>query len=138
MKTMFVKLTAATILCGILTSGVAMAYDDLRVPVPPKRAKGALAPATATTPAAAPTEASVNQAVQRQTQQRFAAASGNRGVLTQDQATKAGWGLVSDHFSDIDTSHKGYVTLDDVQKFLAARTPQGAGTQSQQQIQVIP
>ena len=58
--------------------------------------------------------------------ERFTAATGGdvNGMLSQQQAKAAGWGFVSDHFSEIDQSGSGYVRLDDVLRFQSQRTPQ--------------
>jgi hypothetical protein len=38
----------------------------------------------------------------------------NDGRLTLDQARAAGMHMVVNHFADIDTAHKGYVTMEDI------------------------
>jgi hypothetical protein len=54
--------------------------------------------------------------------QRFAAANTtNDGRLTPDQAQAAGWKGVAKHFQEIDTDHKGYVTLQDIKEWQRAR-----------------
>lgn len=95
----------------------AHAYDDL--PLPPPLPKDWVPPPK-------PTEKSVVQQVETQTRERFAAAAGGdaNGQLSQAQAKAAGWGFVSDHFIEIDSSGSGYVRLDDVLRFISQRTPQ--------------
>jgi len=47
--------------------------------------------------------------------QKFAAANTTHdGHLTLAQAQAAGLHMVVDHFSDIDMSHRGYVTMNDI------------------------
>jgi hypothetical protein len=40
------------------------------------------------------------------------------GFLAKD----AGWGFISDHFAQIDKQHHGYVTFDEIQAFMDARS----------------
>ncbi|WP_318828721.1 hypothetical protein [Burkholderia cepacia] len=114
--TLLASITAATFV-AMSSIGIAFAYDDLpRPPTPPE----------GWTPPPQPSENSVSQDVERQIAQRFTAASGGNpnGLLSQQQAKAAGWGLVSDHFAEIDRAGTGYVRLDDVLRFMSARTPQ--------------
>jgi hypothetical protein len=54
--------------------------------------------------------------------QRFAAANTTAdGRLTLEQAQVAGWKPVAKHFQEIDTDHKGYVTLQDIKEWQRAR-----------------
>ncbi|MGZ2749688.1 hypothetical protein [Burkholderia stagnalis] len=114
--TFLVASMAATV---VATSGIGMAfgYDDLPKPPPPP--EGWVQPPKQS-------ENSVTQNVENQITQRFTAATGGNpnGLLSQQQARAAGWGLVSDHFSDIDRAGTGYVRLDDVLRFMSERTPQ--------------
>ncbi|MEX3630280.1 MAG: hypothetical protein VB138_13325 [Burkholderia sp.] len=97
--------------------GVANAYDDLPKPPPPPEGW---------VPPPKPSEHSVTRNVKNQLTQRFTAAAGGNagGLLSRQQAREAGWGLVSDHFSEIDRAGTGYVRLDDVLRFMSERTPQ--------------
>ncbi|KVW63346.1 hypothetical protein [Burkholderia ubonensis] len=98
-------------------SGAAFAYNDLPMPPPPPA--GWVKPPRQS-------ESSVTQDVENQVKQRFVDATGgdSNGLLSQQQAKAAGWGLVSDHFADIDRAGAGYVRLDDVLRFMSERTPQ--------------
>ncbi|KGM30568.1 hypothetical protein P409_32270 [Inquilinus limosus MP06] len=77
-----------------------------------------------TAPAPKPSPATMAQGVQDELAAQFQRASGSRASLTAQQAKKAGWGFVADHFGQIDTSGKGYVTLAEITSFMAARSPQ--------------
>lgn len=114
--TFLVSGTAATVV-AMSSIGVAFAYDDLPKPPPP--------PEDWVQPPKQ-SEYSVTQDVESQIAQRFTAATnGNpNGLLSRQQAKAAGWGLVSDHFSEIDRAGTGYVRLDDVLRFMSERTPQ--------------
>ena len=98
----------------------AWGYDDVRKPVKPL---GALSLQTAT-PAPKPSPATVAQGVQDELAAQFQRAAGSRQTLTAQEAKASGWGFVADHFSQIDTSRKGYVTLAEISSFMAARSPQ--------------
>jgi hypothetical protein len=53
---------------------------------------------------------------------RFAAANVTHdGRLTVEQAQQAGWNAVVHHFQEIDRDHKGYVTMQDIHEWHAAR-----------------
>jgi hypothetical protein len=55
---------------------------------------------------------------------RFDAAAGHSNrLLTMQGARDASWGLIADHFSEIDRDHDGYVNFDDISAFMAARSP---------------
>jgi hypothetical protein len=63
--------------------------------------------------------------------QRFDAANTTHdGKLTLEQAQQAHWMAVARHFADIDQDHKGYITLQDLHVWTAARR---AARQGQQQ-----
>ncbi|OWJ63582.1 hypothetical protein [Inquilinus limosus] len=109
---------------ALVAAGMALAqpswgYDDVRKPVKPA---GTLALRTA--PAPRPSPATMAQGMQDELAAQFQRASGARSSLTAQQAKKAGWGFVADHFGQIDSSGKGYVTLAEISSFMAARSPQ--------------
>lgn len=67
------------------------------------------------------TSAFAQDARMQQLQSRFEAADANHdGKLTKAEA-QAGMPLVAKHFDEIDATHKGYVTLDDITQFAAKR-----------------
>lgn len=67
------------------------------------------------------TSAFAQDARMQQLQSRFAAADAHHdGKLTLAEA-QAGMPLVAKHFGQIDAAHKGYVTLDEIEKFAAKR-----------------
>jgi carboxypeptidase C (cathepsin A) len=71
-----------------------------------------------------PTDQSNWAAMQRNVQRRFNEASGGGNALTQDQARRAGWGWISDNFSEIDTQRTGRTSLDDINRFMQQRWSQ--------------
>ncbi|MBU9646068.1 hypothetical protein KTF36_29855 [Burkholderia gladioli] len=113
------KLMVAALAGGFSLANVAMAngYDDLPKPPPPPG--GWAQPEKQS-------ERSVTADVDRQVTERFTAANGGdaNGTLSKQQAKAAGWGLVSDHFSEIDRAGSGYVRLNDVLDFMSQRSPQ--------------
>ncbi|MFM9923093.1 hypothetical protein VLK31_08890 [Variovorax sp. H27-G14] len=113
----WITTTALATLVLLLGMGAAHANDDLPRPPPPPA--GWVQPPKQT-------EHSVQRDVESRTAERFTAATGGdaNGTLSQQQAKAAGWGFVSDHFSDIDRAGSGYVRLDDVLRFMSERTPQ--------------
>ncbi|MEK1889567.1 MAG: EF-hand domain-containing protein [Phyllobacterium sp.] len=71
------------------------------------------------------TEETVLQAVNTQLKARFTASAGGIDrTLTKQRAMDAGWGLVGDHFEEIDRDKDGYVTYSDVSRFMQERSPQ--------------
>ncbi len=112
-----VTLLVSSVVVALSGIGAAFAYDDLPKPPPPP--EGWVQPPKQS-------ESSITQDVDNQITQRFTAAAGGNpgGLLSQQQAKAAGWGLVSDHFSEIDRAGTGYVRLDDVLRFMSERTPQ--------------
>lgn len=109
----------ALVLAGIGLGRAAWGYDDVLKPIRPP---GALALRTA--PAPKPSPATMAQGVQDELAAQFQRAAGTRSALTAQQAKSAGWGFVADHFGQIDTSRKGYVTLGEISQFMAQRSPQ--------------
>jgi hypothetical protein len=73
---------------------------------------------------AAPIAPSTGTTLQQQAQQRLEARLGansalsNGASVTKAQAQTQGLGFVAKHFDQIDTSHKGSVTLSDVRQYL--------------------
>ncbi|AOJ01871.1 MULTISPECIES: EF-hand domain-containing protein [Burkholderia] len=60
-----------------------------------------------------------DDAMQQKLEARFAAADVNHdGKLTRSEA-QAGMPRVAQHFDQIDTAHKGYITLADLKQFAA-------------------
>jgi carboxypeptidase C (cathepsin A) len=106
-------MTAA--LVSLSASQPALAYDGVR------RLPHPIAPN-----APRPTDQYNWQALQQHVTTRFNEASGGGATLTQQQAESAGWGLVSDNFSKIDTKGAGQVSLADVLSFLQSRWQQRA------------
>ncbi|MBK5050178.1 2-oxoglutarate dehydrogenase [Burkholderia sp. R-69927] len=73
---------------------------------------------------AAPIAPSTGTALQQEAQQRLEARLGantalsNGAAVTKAQAQTEGLGYVAKHFDQIDTSHKGSVTMSDVRQYL--------------------
>ncbi|WP_180986402.1 hypothetical protein [Burkholderia pseudomallei] len=113
----YLGFTVAATIISMSNLGAAFAYDDLPKPPPPP--EGWVQPPK-------PSEGTVTRDVENQIAQRFTAVTGGNpnGLLSKQQAKAAGWGLVSDRFSDIDRAGTGYVRLDDVLRFMSERTPQ--------------
>jgi hypothetical protein len=65
----------------------------------------------------------VQQELDKRLKSRFDAAAGPGGKLTAQTARAAGWGFVADHFSAIDKSGEGSVTLDQIQNYMSVRSP---------------
>lgn len=74
--------------------------------------------------AAAPQSSDPSPRAQRALQmleQKFSAADANRdGKLTLAEA-QAGMPRIAQHFDEIDTSHQGYITLDQIESFVMSR-----------------
>jgi hypothetical protein len=69
------------------------------------------------------TAETIQQELNQRLENQFTAASGGSGRLTAQQAKKAGWGFIADHFDEITRGNGGSVSLDDVQNFMAERSP---------------
>ncbi len=66
----------------------------------------------------------LRQQVIQKLKARFDAADADRDArLTQDEARAGGLGFVAQHFTDIDTAHRGSVSFDEVRKFVQSRRP---------------
>lgn len=91
----------------------ANAAEELGAP-PPEPAGAVLRPIT---------DDSIRHELDQRLTDDFAAAAGSSPYLTSEQARAAGWGFIADHFAAIDRKQRGYVTIDEVQTFMDARTP---------------
>ena len=91
----------------------ANAAEELGAP-PPEPAGAVLRPIT---------DDSIRHELDQRLIDDFAAAAGSSPYLTSEQARAAGWGFIADHFAAIDRKQRGYVTIDEVQTFMDARTP---------------
>jgi hypothetical protein len=109
----FRKIVFVAFACAIASQMPANAAEELGAP-PPEPAGTVLRPAT-------------NESIREELDERlvadFSAAAGSSPYLTAQQAKKAGWGFIADHFAEIDKSHAGYVTVNDIQAFMDARAP---------------
>ncbi|MBA8877464.1 hypothetical protein [Phyllobacterium myrsinacearum] len=113
-------LASVSIFTGIVR---AMANDDIGHPPPD--------PAGTVYPEMTPEF--VQQKVDEQIRAQFEQAAGPSAyVLSAEQAKTAGWGVIADHFPEIDRDRDGYVSLSDIVRFLAARTPQNLMKAAQQ------
>ncbi len=66
----------------------------------------------------------MQSAVDRKLRHKFdAAARSTNNLLSVQGAKDAGWGFLADHFAEIDSRRDGYLTFDEVQTFLDARSP---------------
>lgn len=110
----------AVVLAGVGLGQAAYGYDDVLKPIRPLGAQSR----QAAVPVPKPSPATMEQSVQTELAAQFQQASGARRTLTAQQARTAGWGFIADHFSEIDTSRKGYVTLAEISRFMAQRSPQ--------------
>lgn len=66
---------------------------------------------------------SVQSAVDQKLQKKFNEAARGTNSLTVQGASDAGWGVIADHFTEIDSNHDGYASLSEVQTFFDARSP---------------
>jgi hypothetical protein len=79
--------------------------------VPPAARKPSLAPPTS--------GEALRQQVERKLQRQFEAAdTQGTGSITAEQARRAGWGYLVNHFEQIDTAHSGRVSFDQVKRYL--------------------
>jgi hypothetical protein len=105
--------TLITLACALLFAFKVNAAEELGAP-PPEPAGTVITPVTGDT---------IQQELDQRLKDRFAAAAGSSPYLTAEQAKKAGWGFISDHFGEIDKKRNGTVTIDEIQAFMDARTP---------------
>ncbi|SFI67317.1 hypothetical protein SAMN04515648_1104 [Phyllobacterium sp. CL33Tsu] len=103
---------STSLLAALMLASPAQAYDDLRKP-----------PADPSGTARAPlTESGIQHELDQRLMQRFKAAAGSSPRLTRQQAKDANWGFIADHFAEIDTAGAGYVSFDQIQTFMDARS----------------
>lgn len=67
--------------------------------------------------------ASIQSQLDQELRAKFDAAAKSSHLLTAHGANDAGWGFVADRFIEIDRDRDGYLTFDEVQSFLDARSP---------------
>ncbi|QND51610.1 hypothetical protein HB779_06635 [Phyllobacterium sp. 628] len=84
---------------------------------------GVNSPDTAPTAPQKLDESGIRDVVNQQLKRRFEKAAGKDGYLTPDGARAAGWGIIADHFTEIDRDNKGFVSLAEVLSYLKARSP---------------
>jgi hypothetical protein len=69
------------------------------------------------------TESAAGDAILVKLQKQFdAAADPSTHLLTKDGALKIGWGWAADHFSEMDTQHKGVIRFEEVSRYVRHRT----------------
>jgi hypothetical protein len=111
-------LAVVAVVVGGLVAGVAIAADvpaagPLRDPwVPPSLRKAS--------PVAPSTGATLQEQVRAKLKASFEAAAVD-GMLTLDQARRAGLGHIAHNFARIDTSGRGRITFDDYLRYLRAQ-----------------
>ncbi|NTS30980.1 hypothetical protein HQ945_06915 [Phyllobacterium sp. BT25] len=103
---------STSLLAALMLSSPAQAYDDLRKP--PADPSG-----TVREPL---TETGIQRELDQRLLQRFKVAAGSSPRLTKQQAKDANWGFIADHFAEIDTAGAGYVSFDQIQAFMDARS----------------
>lgn len=88
-------------------------------PYVPPRVKAAARAAAVAPSTAAVTGVSVQDRALKKLQTKFSEAdTDNAGSVTKAQAQKAGFGFVANNFEQIDISHAGRVTFDNVKSFM--------------------
>ncbi|RCW85420.1 hypothetical protein [Phyllobacterium bourgognense] len=68
-------------------------------------------------------EESVQSAVDQKLQKKFNEAARGTNSLTVQGASDASWGVIADHFAEIDGNHDGYASFDEIQTFFDGRSP---------------
>jgi hypothetical protein len=110
-------------LCCFIGSAHALPPQAVAPATPPSGARGVDGPFFPQN-RAAPIAPSTGTALQQEAQQRLEARLGantalsNGAAVTKTQAQTEGLGYVAKHFDQIDTSHKGSVTMNDVRQYL--------------------
>ncbi|MBB3235526.1 hypothetical protein [Phyllobacterium endophyticum] len=67
--------------------------------------------------------ASIQKLLDKELRAKFDAAAKSNHLLTAKGAKDAGWGVIVDHYDEIDRDSDGYLTFDEVQTFFDARSP---------------
>lgn len=116
-----------TVLAAMMVSAQAAGQAELQKPhcadpCVPQRLRGLPAQA-----APASGEALQQQALGKLRQRFNEADLDGNGAVTREEARKAGFGFLADHFAEIDTAHAGQVTFDDLRRHMAARRRQALG-----------
>jgi hypothetical protein len=109
--------TAVPALAIVLLSATALARPSFAQSAAPAPAPAATAPATAATPVSTSPAGPATPHHRMTLQQRFDAADTNHdGKLTREEAD-AGFPVLAKHFSAIDSTGKGYVTMADIKAY---------------------
>ncbi|MBB3235528.1 hypothetical protein [Phyllobacterium endophyticum] len=84
-------------------------------------------------------EETVQAAVDQKLQRKFDdAVRTTNNHLTVQGAKDAGWGVIVDHYAEIDRDSDGYLTFDEVQTFFDARSPlPAARARAAAEVQVV-
>jgi hypothetical protein len=89
---------------------------------PPAAPAGTAAPAPSPAPTPAPTPAARTQPRRETLVQRFGEANTTHdGHLTKTQASAAKWPYIVNNFDSIDKDHKGFVSVEDIRGYAAAK-----------------
>ncbi|KVN29493.1 hypothetical protein WJ63_09190 [Burkholderia pyrrocinia] len=79
-------------------------------------------PISSSAPRAPLTEKEAGDAIMVNLKKQFdAAANPSTRLLTKDDAVKSGWGWAADHFSEMDTQHKGAIRFEDIARYVRHR-----------------
>nr|WKF60599.1 hypothetical protein HUO10_005120 [Paraburkholderia busanensis] len=117
------RLSPLLAVVGLISSAHALPPQAVAPATPPSGAHGVDGPFFPQN-RAVPVAPSTGTALQQQAQQRLEARLGanaalsNGAAVTKTQAQSEGLGYVAKHFDQIDSSHKGSVTLSDVKQYL--------------------
>ena len=81
---------------------------------------------------------SIQRQLDQELRTKFDAAAKSNHLLTAQAASDAGWGFIAEHFAQIDKDQDGYLTFDDVETFLDARSPlPAARARAAKKVQVV-
>ncbi|PRD49701.1 EF-hand domain-containing protein [Phyllobacterium myrsinacearum] len=81
---------------------------------------------------------SIQRQLDQELRAKFDAVASSNHLLTAQAAGNAGWGFIAEHFAQIDKDRDGYITFDDVQTFLDARSPlPAARARAAKKVQVV-